>query len=109
MVDYYGYFAITCIALMFVNAIIYYYSLIRFMRSVIRNEPDLWADFRKISSFNENSLSTAYKILLGVNKRKINCDDESTLLAKLAIRWLYITMCFFMIFLFFGLLISINK
>lgn len=103
-----GFVAALFIITTFALAAIYYFKLYAFMRSLRKMDQLIWSTWRSKAKPRDIDLKVAYRILMDPSS-SANLSDESSSLGKMARRYLYTTFALFMILLFIGLLISVDK
>lgn len=105
----YAYIAYCVIFLLFFSAITYYVMLFIITRRIKKNHAALWLDYRSRAKIFESDFLTTYKII--IIDRKASGVELSNIrqLAGMARCNLYVSMALFMLVLFFGLYLSVNK
>lgn len=110
MDDRYAYFAYCIIFLLFFSGITYYVILFVIARKLKKENAGLWSDYRGHAKIFESEFLTAYKIVVrNKNTSNIELSTNINQLAKMALCNLYVSMTLFMLVLFFGLYLSVNK
>jgi hypothetical protein len=111
MSDASGYFASGFIACVFLSGISYYVLLYKFMRKIKSGYPAVWASARQASVERATDFLVAYRILSNTrgNPGESHFDRATLGLAKATKINLYVSMSSFMVLLFVGLYVSVNK
>lgn len=99
------------IVALFLSGILYYCVLYKFSVTAKRMRPDVWERARLAVPDRAPDLRVAYGLIsdrrLGAEVERL--DAQSLELYQKARRWLYISTTLFMVVLFYGLYLSLNK
>lgn len=103
-----GLVAALFIAAVFFLVATYYLKLYAFLQSLRKNDQALWLRWRSAARPRDLDLKVAYRILMD-SSASASLSDESRAICKVVRRYLYTTLILFMMLLFFGLAVSVEK